>query len=67
MIMSNIKSKNQFDEKIIFEVKKIFDELFPICRSITGNGVRQSLKILQKIANFDIKEIPSGKSGNMCK
>ena len=62
MIMSNIKSKNQFDEKIIFEVKKIFDELFPICRSITGNGVRQSLKILQKIANFDIKEIPSGTS-----
>ena len=35
-------------------------ELFPICRSITGNGVRDSLQILQNHIQLDISEIPSG-------
>lgn len=36
-------------------------ELFPINRSITGSGVRKSLKILQKInKDLKIKGIPSG-------
>ena len=36
-------------------------ELFPICRSITGNGVRQTLKILQREnPELSIKEVPSG-------
>ena len=35
-------------------------ELFPICRSITGNGVRETLSILKKIINLDIIEIPTG-------
>ena len=42
------------------EIDKLFEKLFPICRSITGNGVRQTLSILQKVTDFDIKEIPSG-------
>ena len=36
-------------------------ELFPICRSITGNGVRQTLKILQReVPELTINEVPSG-------
>lgn len=35
-------------------------ELFPICRSITGNGVRESLQILQNHIELDISETPSG-------
>ncbi|MDD5929207.1 MAG: DUF4910 domain-containing protein [Spirochaetales bacterium] len=36
-------------------------ELFPICRSITGNGVRKTLKILQReVPELKIKEVPSG-------
>jgi aminopeptidase-like protein len=36
-------------------------ELFPICRSITGNGVRQTLKILQREnPELEINEVPSG-------
>lgn len=35
--------------------------LFPICRSITGNGVRETLHILQEIVpQMTICEIPSG-------
>lgn len=40
---------------------KLANELFPICRSITGNGVRKTLKILQTIyADMKIHEVPSG-------
>jgi len=35
-------------------------ELFPILRSITGNGVRESLGIIQKIIPLQIREVPSG-------
>lgn len=36
-------------------------ELFPICRSITGNGVRQTLRIIKReIPNLQIYEVPSG-------
>jgi aminopeptidase-like protein len=35
-------------------------ELFPICRSITGNGVRQTLKILQRYVPLEVNEVPSG-------
>jgi aminopeptidase-like protein len=38
----------------------IAEELFPICRSITGNGVRQTLTILQRYIPLEVHEIPSG-------
>jgi aminopeptidase-like protein len=50
-------NKNKGELEIIEE---LFVKLFPICRSITGNGVRKSLKILQEKSQFNIKEIPSG-------
>lgn len=36
------------------------EELFPICRSITGNGFRETLKIIQKHVPLEIHEVPSG-------
>jgi len=38
----------------------LVEELFPICRSITGNGVRQTLAILQRHISLEVKEVPSG-------
>ena len=42
------------------EIEKLFDELWPICRSLTGNGVKDSFKILQKNIPLDIVNTPSG-------
>ena len=42
------------------EMFALAEKLFPICRSITGNGVRESLTILQKHIPLEIKEVASG-------
>ena len=41
-------------------VERLFRDLFPICRSLTGEGVRATLKSLAEVAPFEIKSIPSG-------
>lgn len=38
----------------------LIEELFPICRSITGSGVRQTLKTIQDHMPLIIHEVPSG-------
>ncbi len=35
-------------------------ELYPVCRSITGHGIRETLDILQKTIPLQITEVPSG-------
>ena len=42
------------------ELDSYLKRLFPITRSITGNGNRETLKILQEIIPLDIKEYPTG-------
>lgn len=37
------------------------EKLFPICRSITGDGVRQTLEILkEEYRDMRVYEVPSG-------
>ena len=45
---------------VALELDKIFDELFPICRSITGDGLRQSLAICGQYIPLTIESTPSG-------
>jgi len=42
------------------ELYRIVAELYPICRSITGNGLRESLRLLQQHAPLSLHEVPSG-------
>ena len=48
--------------KLIKEADDLLHELFPICRSITGPGLRDTLKIAKKKAFFEIKEFSSGET-----
>jgi aminopeptidase-like protein len=38
----------------------LIEKLFPICRSITGNGIRETLAILQDYIPLELNEVPSG-------
>lgn len=42
------------------QLEHYFDRLFPLNRSLTGNGVRQTFDILKEIVDFKITEVPSG-------
>ena len=42
------------------EIYSLIKDLFPICRSITGNGVRETLKIIGEHIPLELHEVPSG-------
>jgi aminopeptidase-like protein len=42
------------------EAYSLIEALYPICRSITGNGLRRSLRLLEGTVPIDLHEIPSG-------
>lgn len=42
------------------EMYDLIRRLYPICRSITGEGVRLTLKLIQEIIPLEIHEVESG-------
>jgi aminopeptidase-like protein len=43
------------------ELDKLVAELYPICRSITGDGVRRTLEIVDReIGGLEVSEVPTG-------
>jgi aminopeptidase-like protein len=42
------------------EIYQLIEELYPICRSITGDGFRQSLSIMGKHIPLNVYDVPSG-------
>lgn len=54
----DIKELNDFDlGQSMFELIK---SLYPICRSITGNGNRITLRMIKDFIPLEIKEVPTG-------
>lgn len=47
-------------DSTIKDIETYFDRLWPICRSITGDGLRESLQIIQDLVPLKISEVPSG-------
>mgnify|MGYP001320788381 CR=1 FL=1 len=41
-------------------IELLFDKLWPLCRSITGEGLRNSFKILKEIIPLELTEVPTG-------
>jgi len=61
----NIGQLNKLIDSIDFseagmQMYHLMSELYPICRSITGDGVRRTLRMIQAIIPLEVKEVPSG-------
>ncbi|MBV9275223.1 MAG: DUF4910 domain-containing protein [Verrucomicrobia bacterium] len=66
---NNVESSSKLIRDLVNEVDPrqegalayaMIERLYPICRSITGNGVRESLHLIQDTLPLNIREIPSG-------
>jgi aminopeptidase-like protein len=55
-----ISSSNIIFNDVGKEMYNLIERLYPICRSITGQGVRDTLKIIQERIPLKINEVPSG-------
>jgi len=42
------------------QADELLRTLFPLCRSITGDGLRQTLELVRAVAPFELSEVPSG-------
>jgi len=59
--MTESRNNLKFSSDLGLEMYQLIEQLYPICRSITGNGVRQTLKIIQQLLPFlNIQEVSSG-------
>ena len=54
----NEKSKKEHMDGL--KMYELIEELYPICRSITGNGVRKTLQIIAKHIPLEVFEVPTG-------
>ena len=46
--------------RIADQAYRLISDLYPICRSITGDGVRKTLHILGKYIPLQVREVPTG-------
>ncbi|MEO1561576.1 MAG: DUF4910 domain-containing protein, partial [Cyanobacteria bacterium J06632_19] len=54
--ISETKTSNLIGE----ELYQLISKLYPICRSITGNGFRETLNIINQHITLKIHEVPTG-------
>jgi len=58
--LKNGKTTRGGDTATVSAMHALMAELYPICRSITGGGVRQTLRILQRHIPLEVHEVPTG-------
>jgi aminopeptidase-like protein len=58
--MSDLSCERLVAENIGDELFSLAAEIYPICRSITGEGVRETLRAISKHIDLEVREIPSG-------
>lgn len=44
------------------EIEALFDRLWPLNRSLTGDNNRKTLEILSEVSDLQVIEVPSGKT-----
>ncbi|MCJ8280657.1 MAG: DUF4910 domain-containing protein, partial [Rivularia sp. ALOHA_DT_140] len=54
------KTKTEPSGLIGQQLYQLISELYPICRSITGNGFRQTLDIISQHIPIETHEVPTG-------
>jgi aminopeptidase-like protein len=54
-----MKAQSQISQWID-DADDLLHRLFPLCRSITGDGLRETLQMLSRYTPFDLHETPSG-------
>lgn len=59
---ANVIRGQEWEAERTDDARRLMETLFPIHRSLTGEGVRKSLRILQDYVPFKIGEIASGTS-----
>jgi aminopeptidase-like protein len=42
------------------EILDLMRELYPLCRSLTGDGVRETLRIVDRVLPLEVVEVPTG-------
>jgi len=47
-------------QSVGFEIYNLIENLYPICRSITGDGFRETMEILQRHIPIQLHEVPTG-------
>jgi aminopeptidase-like protein len=57
---SSMPSASVWSADIGQKMYAMIESLYPLCRSITGNGVRQTLQVIGCHIPLDVHEVPSG-------
>ena len=60
LINKEQNNEEQNVERVGEEMYEFMKLLYPLCRSITGNGVRETLQLIQEKILLKIVEVPSG-------
>lgn len=57
---SAISNVGMFEPPTGDEIYRLVEKLYPICRSLTGDGQRKTLAILREVIDLTVHEVPSG-------